>query len=147
MSDTLRALCVLCTRRALCTLCAVCAVFTVALLSLLSFAARAQAPSPTLALQLVAQDLVAPIQLEQLPGAEPRFLVVQQDGVVRLLQPDGRVAAEPFLDLRSRMLPVANDFEERGLLGLALHPQFERNGRFFVTYSAPLRASAPQHWN
>ena len=98
-----------------------------------------------LGLQLVAQDLVAPIQLEQLAGGA--FLIVQQDGVVRVLQADGGMAAEPFLDLRPRMLPVAQDFEERGLLGFALHPDFARNGRFFVTYSAPLRASAPQNWN
>jgi uncharacterized protein (TIGR03382 family) len=51
------------------------------------------------------------------------------------------------MDLRSRMLPVANDFEERGLLGFALHPQFAKNGRFFVSYSSPLRDTAPQNWN
>ena len=100
-----------------------------------------------LALQLLAQDLVAPIGLEELPGAGAGSLIVQQDGVVRVLQADGRVASEPFLDLRPRMLPVAQDFEERGLLGFALHPDFARNGRFFVTYSAPLRPSAPQNWN
>ena len=113
----------------------------------LALALPARAQEPALALQLVAQNLVAPIQFEQLPGPGPRFLIVQQDGLVRLLQADGTVAAEPFLDLRPRMLPVVNDFEERGLLGLALHPDFARNGRLFVTYSAPLRASAPQGWN
>lgn len=100
-----------------------------------------------LGLKPVAQGLVAPIQLEALPDGSGRMLVVQQNGVVRLLQADGTLAAEPFVDLRPQMLPLANDFEERGLLGFALHPQFARNGRFAVFYSAPLRASAPKAWN
>jgi len=107
----------------------------------------AGAQAQDLALQLVAQGLVSPIQLDELPDGSGRKLIVQQDGVVRVLLPDGHVAAEPLLDLRPHMLPVANDFEERGLLGLALHPQFARNGRLFVTYSAPLRPSAPRNWN
>ena len=101
----------------------------------------------SLRLQLLAQDLTAPIHLEELPDGTGRMLIVQQDGLVKVMAPDGKVLPEPFLDLRSRMFPVANDFEERGLLGFALHPQHARNGRFFVTYSAPLRDVAPQNWN
>ena len=107
----------------------------------------ANAHAQPLALQLVAQDLVAPIHLEEAPDGSGRKLIVQQDGVVHVLLVDGQLAPEPFMDLRAHMLPVAQDFEERGLLGFALHPQFARNGRLFVTYSAPLRASAPQNWN
>lgn len=100
-----------------------------------------------LKLQLLAQDLTAPVHLEELPDGSGRMLVVQQDGVVKVLMPDGNILPEPFLDLRSRMFSLQNDFEERGLLGFALHPQFARNGRFFVSYSAPLRDTAPQNWN
>jgi len=99
------------------------------------------------ALKLLASELTAPIHLEELPDGSGRMLIVQQDGLVKVMLSDGQIQAEPFLDLRSRMLPIANDFEERGLLGFALHPQFSKNGRFFVSYSAPLRASAPQNWN
>ena len=100
-----------------------------------------------LALAPVAEGLIAPIHLEELPDGSGRKLIVQQDGIVRVLLGDGTLADTPFLDLRSKLLPLANDFEERGLLGFALHPGFARNGRFVVSYSAPLRASAPQHWN
>ena len=105
------------------------------------------AQAQKLELKLLASDLTAPIHLEELPDNSGRFLVVQQDGLVKLMHAEGQMQAEPVMDLRSRMLPVANDFEERGLLGFALHPQFAKNGRFFVSYSSPLRDSAPQNWN
>ena len=105
------------------------------------------AQTPKLQMQLLAQDLTAPVHLEELPDGSGRMLVVQQDGLVKVMLPDGKILPEPFLDLRSRMFVLQNDFEERGLLGFALHPQFARNGRFFVSYSAPLRDCAPQNWN
>lgn len=116
-------------------------------LALLGLTLAGAAAAQSLVLQPLAQDLVAPIHLEELPDGSGRLLVVQQDGVVRVLERHGTPLPEPLLDLRPRMLPLANDFEERGLLGFALHPQFARNGRLFVSYSAPLRASAPQNWN
>jgi glucose/arabinose dehydrogenase len=38
-------------------------------------------------------------------------------------------------------------FDERGMLGLAFHPDYVNNGRFFVYYSAPLREEAPDDYN
>jgi glucose/arabinose dehydrogenase len=101
----------------------------------------------SVALELVAEGLTAPLDIEDPGDGTGRKLIVQQDGVVRVLGADGRLVPEPFLDLRSQMLPLEQNFEERGLLGFALHPQFARNGRIYVTYAAPLRASAPQSWN
>jgi len=113
----------------------------------LVFALSHPVQAQNLKLQLLAQDLTAPVHLEELPDNSGRLLIVQQDGLVKVMLPDGSILPEPFLDLRSRMFTLQNDFEERGLLGFALHPQFARNGRFFVSYSAPLRDSAPQNWN
>jgi glucose/arabinose dehydrogenase len=45
------------------------------------------------------------------------------------------------------MLPLRDDFEERGLLGLAVPPDFAENPRLFVSYAAPLDAQAPAGWN
>lgn len=101
----------------------------------------------SLALETVAVGLTAPIHLEEPADGSGRKFIAQQDGVVRVLGADGRLAPEPFLDLRARLLPLERGFEERGLLGFALHPQFARNGRVYASYSSPLRAGAPPGWN
>lgn len=111
---------------------------------LLGFAG-APADAQTLALEPVAEGLTAPVHMEEAPDG--RKLIVQQDGVVRVLGADGKLAPEAFIDLRPRMLALEKNFEERGLLGFTLHPDFAHNGRVYASYSAPLRSTAPQSWN
>ena len=53
----------------------------------------------------------------------------------------------PFLDLSDRIVRLDTAYDERGLLGLAFHPDFASNGRFFVYYSAPLAEGTPQPAN
>jgi len=74
----------------------------------------APAAAQDLALEPVAEDLTAPLHLEEPADGSGRKFIVQQNGVVQVLGPDGRLAAEPLLDLRSRMLPLEQNFEERG---------------------------------
>lgn len=98
-------------------------------------------------LQLVADGLAAPIAYAPIPDGSGRYVVVDQVGVVYLLDADGTMLEQPFLDVRDRMVELDTSYDERGLLGLAFHPNFADNGRFFVYYSAPLRDSAPAGWN
>jgi glucose/arabinose dehydrogenase len=102
-----------------------------------------EADDPAVGLRLVAEDLTSPVALVAPPDASGRRFIVDQTGVIRVLTADGVVRAEPFLDLRSRIVPLMPEFDERGLLGLAFHPGYASNGRFFVYYSAPLRPGAP----
>ena len=81
------------------------------------------------------------------PDGSRRLFIVDQIGLIRVLLPNGQLLAEPFLDLRDRIVPLMTNFDERGLLGLAFHPDYAENGRFFVFYSAPLRTGAPAGWN
>lgn len=60
-----------------------------------------------------------------------RLYVVQQDGLIRILEADGTTNTTPFIDLTS----VAFSGGERGLLGLAFHPEYETNGYFYVFYN------------
>ena len=64
------------------------------------------------------------------PGAPGRLFIVQQGGRIRILQ-NGRLLAKPFLDV-SRLFSAGG---ERGLLGLAFHPDYASNGRFYVDYT------------
>lgn len=59
-----------------------------------------------------------------------RLYVVQQRGRILMLN-RGRVAGRPFLDI-SRQVSTGG---EQGLLGLAFHPQYRQNGRFYVNYT------------
>jgi glucose/arabinose dehydrogenase len=94
-------------------------------------------------LRLVADGLTSPVALVAAPDESGRRFVVDQVGVIRVLTARGAVLSEPFLDLRGRIVPLMPEFDERGLLGLAFHPDYADNGRFFVYYSAPLRPGAP----
>ncbi len=97
--------------------------------------------------ELLVENLVAPIDIVTIPDDSNRRLILDQAGVVHLLGRDDKLHQKPFLDVTDRMLPVRQDFEERGLLGMAIHPLFRSNGRFFVTYTAPLSADAPRNWS
>lgn len=94
-----------------------------------------------LGLELVTEGLTAPVAIATAPG-DDRLFVVEQTGLVWILGDDGAPLETPFLDVRDRLVQFRPGFDERGLLGLAFHPNYERNGRFFVYYSAPLHANS-----
>lgn len=115
-------------------------------------ASDVRGPSPMgavipITVETVASGLVSPIQLVQPPGSDPRRFVVDQIGTVRVINADGTLQAAPYLDLRSRITPLSPAYDERGLLSIAFHPDFERNGRFVVYYTIPTRAGAPAGYN
>lgn len=77
-------------------------------------------------------EFADPVHVTQSPGDAETFYIVQRQGRIVVVQ-DGEVLDEPFLDLRER---VITEFPNRGLLGLAFHPQYEENGRFFIAYTS-----------
>jgi glucose/arabinose dehydrogenase len=126
------------------------AVLVLALVGLVPQAAGAQSPMGNpidVGVEMIADGLTSPVALVPIPDGSGRLAVVDQVGLVRLLMPDGTLRAEPFLDVRDRMVALNPFFDERGLLGLAFHPEYGENGRFFVYYSAPLREGGPAGFN
>ena len=82
------------------------------------------------ALRPVVDGLEAPLGLTHAGDGSGRLFVVEQGGTVRIVR-DGRLEPDPWLDLRDETAPGG----EQGLLGLAFHPDYERNGRLFVNYT------------
>lgn len=93
-----------------------------------------QLPSLNIKLQQVATGLQAPLYVA-FPG-NGDMLAVEQTGVIRVFK-NGVVSPTPFLDIRSKLIKLSGDYDERGLLGLALSPNFKTNHKFYVYYSAP----------
>ncbi len=89
-------------------------------------------------LELVAEGLTHPLTMVSPPDGTKRRFIIEQTGQIRVLMPNGRLADEPFLDIRHKIPTLLSDFDEQGLLGLAFHPDYRNNGKFFITYSGRL---------
>lgn len=91
---------------------------------------------PTAALAAVKLTLIAgglsggPLYVTHAGDGSGRLFIEEQNGLVRVLQP-GSSTATVFLDVRSKVAFGG----ERGLLGLAFHPLYRSNGRFFLYYT------------
>lgn len=95
-------------------------------------------------LQLFVDGLIHPLEMLTAPDGTQRRFIVEQSGAIVLLLPDGTVRPAPFLDLTDKMVRLNREFDERGLLGMAFHPQFKENGKFYVVYSGPVSSDTPR---
>jgi glucose/arabinose dehydrogenase len=93
----------------------------------------------TVGLETVAEGFISPVAFADPPG-EHQY-VADQAGRIHVLGED-----EPFLDLADRMVDVGG-YDERGLLGLAFHPDYPDTPRVYVRYSAPRREGTPGEYS
>jgi len=96
------------------------------------------ADRPGVGVDTVADGFAAPTDVAMPAGVDRVFVADQPGQVFAADHPDA-----PFLDLSDRVVDLRSGPDERGLLGLAPHPDFASNGRLFVRYSAPRRSSSP----
>jgi glucose/arabinose dehydrogenase len=102
---------------------------------------------PRLGLELVANGFTSPVALIVPDDGSQRQFIVEQTGVIWILSRQKSIE-RPFLDLRDKIVELNSFYDERGLLGLAFHPGFAANGRFYVAYSGRLRSGlSPQQWD
>jgi glucose/arabinose dehydrogenase len=78
----------------------------------------------------VVEGLTAPLAVVDMDDGSGRLLVVEQGGMIRLVE-KGALTPAPFLDISDRIISGG----ERGLLGLAVHPKFPDDRRIFVNYT------------
>ncbi|MCB9854025.1 MAG: PQQ-dependent sugar dehydrogenase [Phycisphaerales bacterium] len=97
-------------------------------------------------LQTIADGFVSPVGIVFPNDGTGRRFVVDQIGRIFVVNSAGTVLTTPFLDVTDRMVTL-NLRDERGLLSMALHPDFAANGRFFVCYNAPRDAGDPAGFN
>lgn len=98
-------------------------LFSLSIFSSLSFYAQ------SFNLEEFAAGLSSPVEITN--ANDNRLFVVQQNGIIKIIQPNGTVNAADFLNISTKV--TFNG--ERGLLGLAFHPQYATNGYFFVYYN------------
>ena len=89
-------------------------------------------PSNDLQLQTISTSLNQPVFMTAPPGDSTRLFVVEQGGLIRIIDPtNNSLLAIPFLNLSS----LLSTGGERGLLGMAFDPQYATNRRFYVFYT------------
>ena len=100
---------------------------------------------PAVRLKRIAGGFTYPTDMVELPDGSGSFFLTDQPGIVHHIDAEHDVSEA--VDLTDRVIDIGDDFDERGLLGIACHPDFESNGRVFVRYSAIPRTGEPSGWN
>ncbi len=93
---------------------------------------RIPAGTAAVELELVASGLVSPVGLADPNDGSGRLFILDQIGILYVYP-----AGTPMLDLRSRMVTLNPGYDERGFLGLALHPNFAVNRKLYTYTSEP----------
>lgn len=78
-----------------------------------------------------ANGFITPVDIAN--AGDERLFVVEQRGLIKIVQPNGSVLERPFLNIQNRIAFGG----EKGLLGIAFHPEYENNGLLYVNYSNP----------
>ncbi len=86
--------------------------------------------SQTITIQQFASGFSNPVGIEH-PANDSRLFIVEQNGLIRIVNTNGTVNTNPFTNLGT----IISTGGERGLLGLAFHPNYSTNGFFFVNYT------------
>ena len=88
--------------------------------------------SDNLIVKKIAYDLKKPVYLTSIENQSDTLFIVEQSGKIQTII-NGQMA-DPLLDISERVHQPIMPGDERGLLGMALHPNFNNNGKFYINY-------------
>ena len=87
------------------------------------------ANSQAVGVELFKSGFSSPVGIQN--AGDSRLFIVEQGGRIKILNDDATINPTPFLDIST----IISTGGERGLLGLAFHPDYANNGYFFVNYT------------
>lgn len=102
----------------------------------LSIALFGELAAQDVKLQLITDQLSHPTAFAVTKKSPTLLFVAEQEGRIRVIE-NGKLVAAPFLDISKEVLKKEG-YDERGLLGLAFHPDYATNGKFYVYCSVPV---------
>ena len=98
----------------------------------------------TVNLVKITGGMKSPVLVTNAGDGSNRMFIVEKTGQINIIKNE-TVLSTPFLDIKSKLIKLIPFYDERGLLGLAFHPQYASNGRFFVFYSAKTTTPGMDH--
>ena len=107
--------------------------------TLLAVVFSGQLQAQDIKLKLISDQLSHPTAFAVTKKSPTLLFVAEQEGRIRVIE-NGKLVATPFLDISKEVLKK-DGYDERGLLGLAFHPDYAANGKFYVYCS--IRAENP----
>ena len=82
----------------------------------------------------IANGFTKPVYVCQPPGDNDRLFVLEQKGIIKIIK-NGMTVRKPYADLRNKVHNPITPGDERGLLGLAFHANYQNNGFVYINYS------------
>ncbi|XP_004606255.1 hedgehog-interacting protein [Sorex araneus] len=86
-------------------------------------------------LQEVVSGLRQPVGALHSGDGSQRLFILEKEGYVKILSPEGEMFKEPYLDIHKLVQSGIKGGDERGLLSLAFHPNYKKNGKLYVSYT------------
>ncbi len=97
-------------------------------------AAAGSVANAQLTTQEIANGLDRPVFVTHAGDGSGRLFIIEQEGAIRIIDADGNLLPTPFLDIDPLVVGGTSGGNEQGMLGLAFHPDYENNGKFYVNY-------------
>ncbi|MGN6509965.1 MAG: PQQ-dependent sugar dehydrogenase [Chitinophaga sp.] len=107
-------------------------------------------PKKEVTVELIAEGLVSPLGAIESPDNTGRLFILDQAGRIWIVDKNGQKLPTPFIDVSGMMVTLNPNYDERGLLGFAFHPDYQQNGKFYLYYNRPARPGGPvpgANWN